>query len=114
VCSPDFISVIRAIRGCLRKLGCGDMSPLLKARTCPRTPNSIRLTRGCAVESDSSAGALAKEDVPSGESECAEDSARYNIRVHSWLDNLLREVFALVNCSHGAAPFTCDGPQAHG
>jgi len=92
----------------------------LKARTCPRTPNLIRLicgirgclnvnvlvsirpaaagfvvkgevfafvnahrVRGCAVESDSSAGALAKEDVPSGESECAEDSARYNIRVHS-------------------------------
>jgi hypothetical protein len=93
VCSPDFISVIRAIRGCLRKLWCGDMSPLLKARTCPRTPNSIRLTRGCAVESA----------VPSGESECAEDSARYNIRVHSWLDNLLREVFAFVSCSHGAA-----------
>jgi hypothetical protein len=37
-------------------------------------------TQGCAVESDSSAGALAKEDVPSGKPECAEDSARYSIQ----------------------------------
>ena len=35
----------------------------------------VSLTRGCAVGSA----------VASGESECAEDSARYNIRVHSCL-----------------------------
>jgi len=56
---------------------------VLAAASTATTIPKVRLTRGRAVESDSSAGALAKEDVPSGESECAEDSARYNIRVHS-------------------------------
>jgi len=51
-------------------------------------------TRRCFLSADmsthskflSASPAVSVESaVPSGESECAEDSARYNIRVHSWL-----------------------------